>query len=93
MQGREETLSLGYSDNKNTLHQLMAYSSVIYGSAEANSKVLTGKWCAYPAPACWGGVPKADGIHIREKERAGGVQKDEIELYRDKLKSLLLYFS
>lgn len=46
----------------------MAYSSVIYGSAEANSKVLTGKWCAYPAPPCWGEVPKADGIHFRERE-------------------------
>ena len=70
MQGREGNLSLGHSDKKNT--QLIAYSSVIYGSAEANSKVLTGKWCAYPAPACWGEVPKADGTHFRERERGGG---------------------
>lgn len=70
----------------------MPYSAVIYGSAEANSKVLTGKWCAYPALACWREVPKADGIHFRERERGGGGQKDEIELYWDKLESLLLYF-
>lgn len=68
MQGKEENLNPGHSDKKNNLHQLIAYSSVIYGSAEANSKVLTGKWCAYPAPACWGEVPKADGTHFRESK-------------------------
>lgn len=68
---------------------------MIYRSAEANSKVLTGKWCAYPAPACRGEVPTADGIHFRERGGGGGGggREDEVELYWDKLESLLLYFS
>lgn len=74
----------------------------MYGSAGANSKVLTGKWCAYPAPACWGEVPAADGIHIREGEQGGGERENkeeggeghhEIEPYGDKLHTLLLYSS